>query len=141
MNPQHGIRIALVGTESFRGKEIKNVLEGKNYLLNKIEFFDPDIEEEYSKLTDFRGDPRVVLPLDEDAIAGFDLVFLASDKKTNRMYGKLAAEKEFLAIDLNETFNRDKKVPVVVAGINQDIVLEKKPSLIANSIVAWINPH
>jgi aspartate-semialdehyde dehydrogenase len=132
MDPQQGIRVALIGTESFRGKEIKKVLEGKKFLLKKIEFFDPDVEQEYSKLTEFRGDPRVVLPLDDAAIADSDLVFLASDKKTNRMYGKLAAEKKFLAIDLNETFKKDKKVPVVVAGVNHNTVLNKKPSLIAN---------
>jgi aspartate-semialdehyde dehydrogenase len=111
---------------------MKNVLEAKNFPLKKIEFFDPTVEEEYSKLTDFRGEPRVVLPLDEASIADSDIVFLASDKETNRMYGKLAAKKNFLAIDLNETFIRDKKVPVVVAGINHDAVLKKKPSLIAN---------
>jgi aspartate-semialdehyde dehydrogenase len=132
MRAQKGIQIALVGVESFRGKEIKNVLEAKNFPLRRIEFFDPTVEEEYSKLAEFRGEPRVVLPLDEASIADSDLVFLASDKKTNRMYGKLAAEKNFLAIDLNETFVQDKKVPVVVAGINHDAVLKKKPALIAN---------
>jgi aspartate-semialdehyde dehydrogenase len=132
MSSKQGIRIALVGVDSFRGKEIKNVLEAKNFPLKRIEFFDPDVEEEYSKLIEFRGEPRVVLPLDEVSIADSDLVFLASDKKTNRMYGKLAADKNFLAIDLNETFIRDKKVPVVVAGINHDSVLKKKPPLIAN---------
>ena len=132
MSPQKNIRIALIGTESFRGKEMKNVLESKEILFKKIEFFDPDVEEEFSKLTEFRGEPRVVLPLDETAIADSDIVFLASDKKTNRKYGKLAVEKKYLAIDLNETFSAEKKVPVVVAGVNHNTILEKKPSLIAN---------
>ena len=101
MSPQKNIRIALIGTESFRGKEMKNVLESKEILFKKIEFFDPDVEEEYSKLTEFRGEPRVVLPLDETAIADSDIVFLASDKKTNRKYGKLAVEKKYLAIDFS----------------------------------------
>ena len=60
------------------------------------------------------------------------LFFLASDKGTNRIYGNLAAKKKFLAIDLSETFNADKKVPIVVGGINHKIVLKKKPALIAN---------
>jgi len=132
MSPHQGIRIALIGAESFRGKELKNVLEGKKFMLKRIEFFDPEIEEEYSKLTEFRGEPRVVLPLDEDAFADSDLVFLASDEKTNRKYAKLATEKKILAIDLNETFNQNKKVPVVVAGINHGDLLKKKPFLVAN---------
>jgi aspartate-semialdehyde dehydrogenase len=132
MNPRKKVRIALIGVESFRGKELKSVLESKKLPIEKIEFFDPEVEEEYSKLTDFRGEPRVVMPLDEAAIADSDLVFLASDKKTNREYGNLAVKKKFLAIDLSETFNTDKKVPIVVGGINHKTVLKKKPALIAN---------
>jgi len=132
MNPRKKVRIALIGAESFRGKELKSVLENKNFPIEKIEFFDPDVEEEYSRLTEFRGEPRVVMPLDEAAIADSDLVFLASDEKTNREYGNLAAKKKFLAFDLSETFNADKKVPIVVGGINHKTVLKKKPALIAN---------
>jgi aspartate-semialdehyde dehydrogenase len=132
MNPSKKVRIALIGAESFRGKELKCVLENKKFPIEKIEFFDPDVEEEYSKLTEFRGEPRVVMPLDEAVIADSDLVFLASDEKTNRAYGNLAVKKKFLAIDLSETFNADKKVPLVVGGINHKTVLKKKPALIAN---------
>jgi len=132
MSPQKRARIALIGAESFRGKELKSVLESTNFPIEKIEFFDPDVEEEYSKLTEFRGEPRVVMPLDEADIADYDLVLLASDKKINREYGNLAIKKKFLAIDLSETFNADKKVPIVVGGINHIAVLKKKPALIAN---------
>ncbi len=132
MKSQKGIRIALIGTDSFRGKEIKNVLEHKKFPLKKIEFFDPEVREEYSKLTEFRGTPRVVLPLDAEAVSNSDLVFLASDEKTNREYGNLAASGNYLAIDLNETFNANKKIPIVVAGVNHLTVLDKKPPLIAN---------
>ena len=132
MKAQKEIRIALIGAESFRGKEFKNVLESKKIPIPKIEFFDPDVKEEYSKLTDFRGEPRVILGLDKEAIADSDLVFLASDDKTNREYGSLAAEKKYLAVDLSGTFSQDSNVPVVVGGINHKKVIEKKPSLIAN---------
>jgi aspartate-semialdehyde dehydrogenase len=132
MSPKKKIRVALIGAESFRGKEIKCVLESKSLPIEKIAFFDPDVEEEYSKLTDFLGEPRVIMPLDETAIADSDIVFLASDKKINREYGKLAIKKKFLAIDLSETFNMDINVPIIVGGINQKNVLDKKPALIAN---------
>jgi aspartate-semialdehyde dehydrogenase len=132
MSPKKRARIALIGVESFRGKELKHVLKGKKFPIEKIEFFDPEVEEEYSKLTEFRGEPRVVMPLDEAAIADYDFVFLASDKKTNREFGNLAVKKKYLAIDLSETFCADKKVPIVVGGINHIAVLKKKPALIAN---------
>ena len=132
MNSRKGIRIALVGTESFRGKEMKSVLENKNYPFENIDFFDPDVEEEYSKLTEFRGEPRVILPVNLEAIASSDLVFLATDKKTAREIANIAAKNKFLAIDLNETFNSDSRVPIAISGVNHKNVLEKKPHLIAN---------
>lgn len=132
MGQQRGIRVALVGTDTFRGKEIKDVLEERRCIFEKIEFFDSDVKEEFSKLTEFQGEPRVILPLDKSAIADSDVVFLAADKRTNMEYGKLATKANYLAIDLNETFNGQKDVPLVVAGVNHDIIRKKRPPLIAN---------
>jgi aspartate-semialdehyde dehydrogenase len=132
MSRKKRVRVALVGPDTFRGKEVKEVLEEKKFPLERIDFFDPDVKEAYSKLTEFQGEPRVVLPLDKELIEGSDFVFLAADSKTNRSIGHLAAKKRFMAIDLNETFNREKKIPLVVAGVNDRTVLQKNPSLIAN---------
>lgn len=97
-----------------------------------MDFFDPEVEEEYSKLTEFQSEPRVILPLSEEALQHVDLVFLAANKKVNKRYGSLLSEKGFRAIDLCETFNSDEKVPVVVAGVNDRKILKRKPRLIAN---------
>ncbi len=132
MSRQKKIRVALIGTDTFRGKEMKNVLEERKFPLARIDFFDPDVKDAYSKLTEFRGEPRVVLPLDKEAIMSCDFVFLAADNQTNRMIGHLADQKKIAAIDLNETFNKEKNIPLVVAGVNDRVVLQKNPYLIAN---------
>ncbi len=125
-------RIALIGSDSMRGKEMKNVLSQKKFPLKDIDFFDPDVEKEYSKLTQFRGEPKVVHHLEKESLSGSDLVFLAADKKVNQAFGTLANKQKFKAIDLSETFNAEEKIPVVVAGVNDEIVLKKRPGLIAN---------
>ncbi len=132
MSRQKRISVALVGTDTFRGMEIKNVLEEKKFPLEKVEFFDPDVKETYSKLTEFQGEPRVILPLDKDAALKNDVVFLAADSQTNKAIGQLAAQKKIIAIDLNGTFNQEYKVPLAVAGVNHQAVLQNNPSLIAN---------
>ncbi|MBS3818492.1 hypothetical protein KGY73_03195 [bacterium] len=124
--------VALVGTSSFRGKEMKGVLDRKNFPFIKAEFFDPDVEDEYSKLTEFRGEPRVIQYLDKDSLRETDLVFLASERNVNQKYGNEAFNQKYIAIDLNETFNTDPKVPLVVSGVNDGLILEQNPSLIAN---------
>ena len=126
------IRVAMVGADSLRGKELRKILDTKNFPLRDIEFYDPDVEEEYSKLTQFRGEPKVVHHLERDSLRSADLVFLAADKKVNREYGALADRQDFRAIDLSGTFNSDENVPVVVAGVNDELINERPLALIAN---------
>ncbi len=132
MKQQKKIRMALIGTDSLKGKEIKRVLRKKMSPNQSLEFFDPEVEEEYSKLTEFKGEPRVISPLNEEALKHLDLVFLAADKKINKKYGTLVSNARFKAIDLNETFNMNTKIPVIVAGINDHIIKKENPRLIAN---------
>jgi len=122
----------MVGTDSLRGKELRKILDTKNFPLKEIEFYDPDVEEEFSKLTQFRGVPKVVHHLERDSLQSADLVFLAADKKVNREYGALANRQDFRAIDLSGTFNSDENVPVVVAGVNDELINERPLALIAN---------
>lgn len=123
---------AIVGSETLRGREIKSVLSVRKFPLKSLEFFDPGVEEEYSKLTQFRDEPKVVHHLDPKALEGLDLVFLTADAKTNAEYGECAAAMHYQALDLAETFNDRDEVPLVVAGVNDDSIRGKKIPLIAN---------
>lgn len=125
-------RLVLIGTESLRGKEIKNVLNKQKNPLGSLDFFDIDVESEYSKLTQFRNEARVIYPLSEEALEDADLIFLAADKPTSKRYGALTRKRHIPAIDLTEAFVNDKKVPVVVSGINDGAALNKDAYLIAN---------
>lgn len=132
MKGKKAFSLALVGTDSLRGKEMKNVLSKEKFPMKNIDFYDADVEQEYSKLTQFKGEPKVVHSLDESSLTSADLVFLAADKKINRKYGALASQKKIQAIDLSEAYSAEKKVPVVVAGVNDEIVRDKKPCLVSN---------
>jgi aspartate-semialdehyde dehydrogenase len=125
-------RLALVGSDTLRGKEILSVLSAKKFPAASFELFDPDVEEEYSKLSQFKDEAKVVHALTPAALEGLDLVFLASDAATNLRYGRLAAERDYQAVDLGETFNADEAVPLVVAGINDAGLKKKRPPLVAN---------
>lgn len=125
-------RVALIGTDSLRGKEIKAILSVKKFPLSHIEFFDVDVEEKYSKLTEFRDEPRVIHHPGGAALEGLDLVFLAADKETNRLYGRLAAKKKYQAIDLSEAFSGQDDIPLVVAGVNDSLLTARRFPLIAN---------
>ncbi len=131
-------RLALVGSDTLRGKEILSVLAARKFPLASLELFDPDVEEEYSKLSQFRDEAKVVHGLSPAALEGLDLVFLAADAATNLRYGRLAAEKDYRAVDLAETFNADADVPLVVAGVNDAGIRKERPPLVANPHPATI---
>ncbi len=126
------LKLAIVGTDSLRSKEIISILGQERIPIEKIDFFDPGVEEQYGKLTQFRDEAKVIQHWESDSLYEADLVFLAADKEVNREIGTLAKKKKFQAIDLSETFKAEEGIPVVVAGVNDGVVLKKKPSLIAN---------
>jgi aspartate-semialdehyde dehydrogenase len=126
------VRLALLGTDSLRGKEIKNVLSKKNFPLKNIDFYDPDVKEEFSKLTQFKGEPKVIRSLNPDFLSETDLAFLASEKKINRDFGESAVKKNIHIIDLSETFNEEKNIPLVVAGVNDSVLKKEKTTVVAN---------
>ena len=132
MNKNAKPRLALIGVDTLRGREIKNVLSQKNFPLDSIVFLDPDLEEEYSKLTRFGEEPKVVQALTEDSLDDMDLVFLAGDREVNLRYGRLASQRKFIAIDLSGAFAQEKDVPAIVPGINDARVLSPEPHLVAN---------
>jgi len=129
--PKKTFELAVVVTDSLRGQEIKNVLSEKNFPPFEIAFFDPDVREEYSKLTQFKKEPMVIRGLTENSLDGKDLVFLATDPETTRSVRDRAARGKFRAIDLHETFNADPDVPLVVAGVNDGLLDDSSPAFIA----------
>jgi len=123
---------ALVGSDTQRGREIARVLAVKRFPLRSLEFYDPEVEEDFSKLTQFGDEPKVVHHLDRKSLEGLDLVFLAADARTNTEYGEAAAGGGYRALDLAETFNDREDVPLVVAGVNDAAFRGRVPPLIAN---------
>jgi len=113
-------KLGLIGTDSLRGREIKNTLGQKKIGSFDLEFYDPEVQEEYSKLTEFKKEPKVIHGTGGDCLEGTDLVFLAADPETNRTFGLRALELGCLAIDLEGAFNEREDVPLLVAGVNDE---------------------
>lgn len=126
------LRVALIGTDSLRAKEIKDLLSSRKLPIQSMEFYDPEVAEEYSKLTEFGDEPKVIHHPYPELLEGLDLVFLAADRETNRKFGALAREKGYKAIDLEESFIEQPEVPLIVAGVNDGLLDEQEVSLVSN---------
>lgn len=71
-----GLRVAIVGATSLKGKELKEVLEERLFPVKKLDLLDDD--EAVGQLTEFEGEPAFVRTIAPDAFAESDLVFFAS---------------------------------------------------------------
>jgi aspartate-semialdehyde dehydrogenase len=131
-------RLALVGTDSLQAQEIKRALLAQRFPVAGLELFDADITEEFSKLSEFGDEPKVIHGLAGASLEGQDLVFLAADRETDRKYGRMAAALDFRAIDLLEAFNDEPDVPLVVAGVNDGLLDGAAARLVANPHPATI---
>lgn len=132
MAPRSKFKLALVGGETLRGREIRDVLERSDWKRFELEFYDSEIKEEYSKLTDFRDEPRVVHSLQGQDFEGLDLVFAAADRETSLDLAGRAIKRKFRLLDLTESLNDDPAVPLVVAGVNDKTLKSAKIRRIAN---------
>jgi len=81
MNAKRRFKLALVGTDSIRAREIKNVLGRKKLKVFDLDFFDPEVEAEYSKLTEFKKEPKVVHGVTDERLAGKDEIFIGPVKR------------------------------------------------------------
>jgi aspartate-semialdehyde dehydrogenase len=132
MKAKKRFKLALLGTDSLRGKEMKNIFGQKRFPAFDLEFFDPEVQEEYSKLTEFKKEPKVIHAPEGDALAGMDLVFLAAGAESSLAYGRRALKGGLRAIDLSESFNDREDVPLLVAGVNDAGIKPKAARLVAN---------
>lgn len=132
MGSQKLLKFALVGTESLQGQELRRRLESADLPPHIMSLYNPGVEEEYSQLTQYRGEAKVVQAPDPVSLSAADLVFLAADKDVSIEYGNLAAEKGIPVVDLTQAFSRDPRFSLIVAGLNDSILNRQKPVLIAN---------
>ncbi|MGH9779663.1 MAG: aspartate-semialdehyde dehydrogenase, partial [Candidatus Acidiferrales bacterium] len=70
--PSTGLRVAIVGATSLRGKEVKEVLAERLFPVKKLSLLDDD--EALGQLTEFQGEPALVAPIDADTFRENDLV-------------------------------------------------------------------
>jgi aspartate-semialdehyde dehydrogenase len=71
-----GLRVAIVGATSLRGKGVKEVLGERLFPVKKLALLDDD--EALGQLAEFQGEPALVASIDADTFRENDLVLFAS---------------------------------------------------------------
>ncbi len=91
-------RVAIVGASSLLGKELKQVLEDRNFPASDVVLFDESSA--VGTLTEAAGEPTFIQALDEDSFKGVRFVFFAGTSETAAANWQAAIRSGASVIDL-----------------------------------------
>jgi aspartate-semialdehyde dehydrogenase len=94
-------RVAIVGTSSLRGKELKLVLEERNFPAGEIVLLDEPAMA--GTLTEAGGEPTFVRALDEESFEGARFAFFAGSQQDAEQNWKAAQRSGATVVDLTGT--------------------------------------
>ena len=111
-------RVAVVGATGAVGQTVINVLEQRSFPVSELVPFTSARSE--GQPVDFGGQTLTCRALDESALDGFDLVFMAAGGSVSSEWAPRFAERGALVIDKTSYWRMDPEVPLVVPEINGD---------------------
>jgi aspartate-semialdehyde dehydrogenase len=128
MNPTRapGLRIAILGATSLKGKELKEVLEDRLFPIRKLSLLDDN--EALGQLTEFEGEPAVVQSIEPDTFTENDLVFFASTTGSfTRAHWPAAAAGSAALIDLSHALLDTPEAAVRVPFLHAEPLAASQP--------------
>ncbi len=129
-----GYRAAVVGATGAVGTKVLQVLEERDFPLSELRLFASSRSE--GREVEFKGQPLICRALADDAVEGFDFVFMAAGGSVSGEWAPRFAEGGALVIDKTSQWRMDPYVPLVVPEINPDAAAE---ALIGRGIISSPN--
>jgi len=130
---QNLFRVAIVGAATLKGKELKEVLEERNFPAADIRRLDDN--ESLGQLESVQDEVSFVQPVTRDQLENVDFAFFASDEAFTRQTWKLAREAGSAIVDLSYALENEAAVPVTAPWIQRELGQYTQLNLDSNSIV------
>jgi len=130
---QNLFRVAIVGGATLKGKELKDVLEERNFPSAKIMLLDD--EESLGQLERVQDEVAVVLPVGRDQLAQTDFTFFASDEEFTRKKWKLAREAGSAIVDMSYALENEPNVPICAPWVERELGEPTHFTLESSSVV------
>jgi aspartate-semialdehyde dehydrogenase len=127
MTAAGGYRVAVVGATGAVGTTMLDLLERRGYPAAEVVPF----ASERSAGRDL-GDGRVVQPLREDTIGGFDVALFSAGGGISREWAPRFAAAGALVVDNSSAWRMDDEVPLVVSEVNPDALDAIGKGIVAN---------
>ncbi|HEY3020581.1 MAG TPA: aspartate-semialdehyde dehydrogenase [Solirubrobacteraceae bacterium] len=120
------MRVAVVGATGAVGAVMRRLLEARAFPADEVVYF----ASERSAGRELDG--RVVQPLRDDTIQGFDLALLSAGGGTSREWAPRFAAAGALVVDNSSAWRMDPDVPLVVSEVNPEAIDEARKGIVAN---------
>ena len=130
---QNLFRVAIVGAASLKGKELKDVLEERNFPAMEIKLLDDD--ESLGQLERVQDEVALVQPVGRDELAQMDFTFFASEEDFTRRKWKLAREAGSAIVDMSYALENEPNVPICAPWIERELGQHTQFTLESSSIV------
>jgi aspartate-semialdehyde dehydrogenase len=126
-------RVAIVGAATLKGKELKEVLEDRNFPAADIRLLDDD--ESLGQLETVGDEMSFVQPVGRDQFEKVDFAFFASDEKFTRQNYKLARDAGSAIVDLSYALENEPGVSVSSPWIERELGQAGRLGLESNTVV------
>ncbi len=126
-------RVAIVGAATLKGKELKEVLEEKNFPAMDIRLLDDD--ESLGQLDQVQDEVSFIQPVTRDQLENTDFTFFASDETFTRLYWKLARDAGSAIVDLSYALDTEMKAPILAPWIQRELGQQMQMDLESTAMV------
>jgi aspartate-semialdehyde dehydrogenase len=127
-------RVAIVGASTLKGKELKEVLEERNFPAMDIKLLDDD--ESLGQLEQVQEEVAFVQPVTADQLEHVDFTFFASDEGFTHTHWKMARDAGSAIVDLSYSIELDMNAPVRAPWIEKEIGQQTQLTLESTAIAA-----
>ena len=112
-------RVAIIGAASLKGKELKEVLEEKNFPVTETKLLDDD--ESLGQLEALGDEPTFIQNVRAEQFENIDFAFFASDEEFTRKNWHLARKAGCTIIDLSHSMEDEPGVAVRAPWIDAEM--------------------
>lgn len=116
---QNLFRAAIVGAATLKGRELKDVLEERNFPAVDVRLLDDD--ESLGQLERVQDEVSFIQPVTRDQLENIDFTFFASEEEFTRANWKLAREAGSAVVDLSYALENEPAVPLSAPWIEREL--------------------
>ncbi len=130
---QNLFRVAIVGGATLKGKELKEVLEERNFPAVDIRLLDDN--ESLGQLEQVQDEISFVKPVTPDQLENVDFTFFASEPEFTRANWKLAKKAGSAIVDLSYALESEPAAPVRAPWIERELGRQAQLSLDSSVVI------